>query len=65
MNREAVSYRLQPPLTPPEPVPGCSRCTRLAEQRTAAAAKGDHSRVSDCNVRLRGHDHDTKSPIPS
>ncbi|MEU5192740.1 hypothetical protein AB0G86_01580 [Streptomyces scabiei] len=38
-----------------EPVPpaDCARCARLAEQRTAARAADDWSRVSDCNVLIR------------
>ncbi|QJS98907.1 hypothetical protein G9272_14645 [Streptomyces asoensis] len=41
----------------PQPVPGCSVCAALAEQRTAAAAECDYSRVSDCDVRMRRHPH--------
>lgn len=42
----------------PRPVPGCVTCAALAQQRAAAAAAGDYSRVSDCDVRLRRHPHE-------
>lgn len=45
------------PLRQPEPKPGCVICTSLARKRDQALAEGDHSRVSDCNVRMRGHVH--------
>ncbi|MFF3844656.1 hypothetical protein [Streptomyces sp. NPDC002328] len=51
----AVSYLLQLPTAPPSPVPGCTTCAALAEKRAAAQAKGDYSKVSDCNVRMRRH----------
>lgn len=57
MTIEAVSYMLQMPPVPPQPEPGCVICTRLDEQRAQARRRGDYSRVSDCNVRMRGHTH--------
>jgi hypothetical protein len=40
-----------------EPVPpaDCERCANLAEQRAAARAADDGSRVSDFNVLIRAH----------
>jgi hypothetical protein len=43
------------PLAWPAPPPDCEVCQALARQRTRAAADGDHSRVSDCNVEIRNH----------
>ena len=43
------------PLAWPAPPPACEVCQALARQRTEAAASGDHSRVSDCNVEIRNH----------
>ncbi len=53
------------PLPPrqPEPTPGCVICTDLDRKRATAQAERDYSRVSDCNVRMRGHTHRT-APIP-
>lgn len=51
------------PSRQPQPTPGCVICTDLARKRAAAKAEGDHSRVSDCNVRLRQHRCRT-APIP-
>ncbi|MCP9958629.1 hypothetical protein [Streptomyces sudanensis] len=45
----------------PEGVPGCRVCEALVAQRAAARWRGDLSRVSDCNVELRGHRH---APAP-
>lgn len=45
------------PLPTPEPEPGCSRCDRLAEQRKAARADGNWTRVSDCNIEIRRCTH--------
>lgn len=50
--------RLFPP-RPAEPEPGCVICADLDRKRTRARAEGDHSRVSDCNVRMRRHQHRT------
>lgn len=47
------------PSRPPTPTPGCVICTDLAKKREQARADGDHSRVSDCNVRMRAHRHRT------
>ncbi|MFD8736243.1 hypothetical protein ACFV06_15205 [Streptomyces sp. NPDC059618] len=46
---------LAPPLDRPEPAEGCEVCAALARQRATAEAGGDWSRVSDCNIELRGH----------
>lgn len=45
------------PLPPewPEPASRCGVCAALARQREGAAADGDHSKVSDCNVEMRRH----------
>lgn len=43
------------PREEPVPLADCERCARLAEQRTAARAADDGSRVSDCNVLIRAH----------
>lgn len=43
------------PLDRPEPSPRCGVCAALARQRAAAEAGGDWSKVSDCNVEIRGH----------
>lgn len=45
------------PLDEPEPPPGCDVCTALAGQRAEAAARGDKSAVSDCNIEIRRHPH--------
>lgn len=41
---------------------GCQVCAALARQRAEAAKAGDMSRVSDCNVEIRNHQHDTPEP---
>lgn len=51
----ATSYLLGMPVIPPEPTPGCVVCSSLVRQRAQARTAGDHSRVSDCNVRMRAH----------
>lgn len=61
---EPVSYLVQAPLTPPVPVPGCATCTDLAKRRAQAAAEGDGSRVSDCNIWISRHEYHP-APIPS
>ncbi|MFJ8191100.1 hypothetical protein ACIQ8D_15205 [Streptomyces sp. NPDC096094] len=43
------------PLDEPQPRAGCDVCGALAEQRAAARASGDHSKVSDLNVEMRNH----------
>jgi hypothetical protein len=53
----ASFYHLQVPTPPPEPKPGCTLCASLDEQRRKARAEGDYSQVSDCNIRLRNHQH--------
>lgn len=63
MTIEATSYLLQMPPVPPRPVPGCVICVDLDRKRAVARTVGDHSRVSDCNVRMRGHTHRT-APLP-
>ncbi|GKQ34477.1 hypothetical protein [Streptomyces sp. A012304] len=54
--------RLFPPRQP-EPAPGCVVCSHLDQQRMQARVDGDLSKVSDCNVRMRGHTHHT-APKP-
>ena len=49
------------PLDPPAARPDCAVCQALARQRAEAAARGDHSRVTDCNVEIRNH-HTPKRP---
>jgi hypothetical protein len=39
----------------PSPVPGCAKCLSLVNARQNARSTGDYSAVSDCNVKLRGH----------
>ncbi|MFJ8110008.1 hypothetical protein [Streptomyces sp. NPDC096132] len=63
MKTMGPAVHLSVPPRQPEPEPGCVICAHLARQRTQARAEGDLSRVSDCNVRLRGHEH-RKAPIP-
>ncbi len=58
-----VTYRLQAPLPPAAPVPGCTTCADLAKRRARAAACGDYSRVSDCNIWIGRHDYH-QAPIP-
>lgn len=43
------------PLDEPDPPADCGVCHALDRQRSAAAASGDMSRVSDCNVEIRNH----------
>ncbi|WP_240136635.1 hypothetical protein [Streptomyces sp. MUM 178J] len=45
------------PLHESEPVRGCGVCTALGKQRAEAAARGDHSRATDCTVEIRNHPH--------
>ncbi|MET7390664.1 hypothetical protein ACFYPT_37765 [Streptomyces sp. NPDC005529] len=45
------------PLDGPKPAPGCGVCTALARQSAQAAATGDYSKASDCNVEIRNHPH--------
>ncbi|MFF0740771.1 hypothetical protein ACFYVL_10250 [Streptomyces sp. NPDC004111] len=40
---------------PPEPVPGCARCTDLGVRRAVARAEFDGSAETDMNVLLRRH----------
>lgn len=40
---------------PPVPVPGCTTCTELAEQREDARAHFDGSKETDANVLMRQH----------
>jgi hypothetical protein len=42
---------------PPEPSvkPGCPACLSLSVARENARSTGNHSAVSDCNVKLRRH----------
>ncbi|GAA4922290.1 hypothetical protein GCM10023237_48990 [Streptomyces coeruleoprunus] len=41
----------------PRPVQGCKVCAALEYDKTMARSRGDWSAVSDCNVRLRKHEH--------
>lgn len=59
---EPVSYLVQTPLPPPAPVPGCATCADIAKRRAQAAAEGDGSRVSDCNIWIGRHEY--HQPIP-
>ncbi|MDH6214355.1 hypothetical protein M2283_001638 [Streptomyces pseudovenezuelae] len=43
------------PLHEPQPPAGCDVCASLVRQRATAAAAGDLSQVSDCNVEIRAH----------
>lgn len=61
MTTEPVSYRLQMPAAPPKPTPGCASCTDIARRRAQAAAVGDYSQVSDCNIWISRHAY--HSPI--
>ncbi|MGW3723561.1 hypothetical protein [Streptomyces sp. NPDC000851] len=45
------------PLDQPEPPAECGVCAALVRQRQEASARGDMSRVTDCNVEIRNH-HD-------
>lgn len=54
---ETTARYLQPPAAPPQPMPGCRECATLATLRTQATQAGDYSAVSDCNVRMRTHQH--------
>lgn len=42
----------------PEPVQGCKHCAGLEMDRKLARGRGDWSAVSDCNVRMLGHEHE-------
>ncbi|MFI1948593.1 hypothetical protein ACH46F_32680 [Streptomyces virginiae] len=59
--RVPVNWTQEPPHLPlrtepdPVPTPGCGVCEALGRQRAEARAKGDRSKVSDCNVELRNH----------
>ncbi|MCX4919987.1 hypothetical protein OOK28_41445 [Streptomyces sp. NBC_00687] len=53
MDEQPVDLAL--PLDQPQPAAHCGVCAALVRQRTAAAAVGDWSRVSDCNVEIRSH----------
>ncbi|MFI6638241.1 hypothetical protein [Streptomyces sp. NPDC050504] len=49
---------LRLPRPTPKPVQGCSACFAFGALRAAARARGDLSRVSDCNVEIENHpDH--------
>ncbi|MEU3447787.1 hypothetical protein AB0H29_11240 [Streptomyces thermolilacinus] len=62
---EPVTYQEKPvelPLDPalgrePEPVQGCKICAALEYDRALAKGRRDWSAVSDCNVRMRDHQH--------
>ncbi|SCD97491.1 hypothetical protein GA0115241_1085234 [Streptomyces sp. DpondAA-D4] len=42
-------------LSEPSPEPGCRACLSLSVSRENARSTGNHSGVSDCDVRLRRH----------
>ncbi|MEU8625882.1 hypothetical protein [Streptomyces sp. NPDC048669] len=52
---------LLPPSDPAQPVKGCDVCEALEKERTAAHAIGDGSKVSDCNVEMRQHPHQSRA----
>lgn len=43
------------PSEAPKPAAGCDVCAALANQRSEAHRRGDHSTVSDCNVEIVAH----------
>ena len=43
------------PLPEPDPVPGCAKCARLADERERWRRMGNLTRVSDCNIWMRRH----------
>lgn len=47
------------PVPEPKGTPGCRVCAALVAERAAARRRGDLSKVSDCNVELRNHEHRT------
>ncbi|UZJ29942.1 hypothetical protein OJ254_05235 [Streptomyces endophytica] len=55
--RARQSVQLGEPVRDPEPATGCDVCEALAQQRVAAYAVGNRSKVSDCNVEIRRHPH--------
>jgi hypothetical protein len=55
MTRQERPIDLGPPLDPPAARPDCAVCQALVGQRAQAAARGDRSRVTDCNVEIRNH----------
>ncbi|MFE7314605.1 MULTISPECIES: hypothetical protein [unclassified Streptomyces] len=42
-----------------QPVAGCDVCGALERQRAQARATGDRSKVTDCNVEMRRHPHES------
>ncbi|MEU3620585.1 hypothetical protein ABZ725_51375 [Streptomyces sp. NPDC006872] len=62
MTATPVAYSLQMPAAPPEPTPGCPACAGIAKRRAQAAAVGDYSRVTDCNIWIGRHEFH-KPPI--
>ncbi|MGW6258627.1 hypothetical protein [Streptomyces sp. NPDC055085] len=55
MDEKAIVLPLPP--DGPEPAPGCGVCAALVRQSAQAAAIGDYSKASDCNVEIRNHPH--------
>lgn len=49
------AVHLSLPTRAPRPAAGCDVCAALAEQRSQAHRRGDHSAVSDCNVEIAAH----------
>jgi hypothetical protein len=63
MNKPTTSLRrsVELPLSlnvAPGPFPECDVCGVLDRERRTARARGDMSKVSDCNVEIRQHPHD-------
>lgn len=64
---KAITYAQSPVELPlrmnPQPVPvdgcGVGVCAALVGQRREAVRSGDYTTVSDCNVELRNHPHQT------
>ncbi|WP_405702688.1 hypothetical protein [Streptomyces sp. NBC_00069] len=52
---QVIELPMHPDRDDPVPTPGCGVCEALDRQRAVARAKGDMSKVSDCNVELRNH----------
>lgn len=46
------------PLQEPTPPADCGVCAALVQERSAARARDDLSRVSDLNIEIRNHTHE-------
>ncbi|MEV0370772.1 hypothetical protein AB0I10_13225 [Streptomyces sp. NPDC050636] len=60
MPRNCRPAHLGEPSSEPMAVAGCDVCAALADQRAAARANGDESKVTDYNVEIRDHPHPTR-----